>query len=167
MTAKTNHIPEMTEGIRSLIENMFDTMHNTGNGVGLSANQVGGNISLFVVDLSDVEEYKDTPKMVFINPEIIEFSEQTEIYSEGCLSVPGIYEDVTRSSQIKIKFQNIDMTETTQEFSGFLARVIQHEYDHLQGKIFIERISAFRRTLIKNKLKKIKSGKFDADYQML
>jgi len=164
---KTQNISEVTDDIKTLINNMFDSLLNTENGVGLAANQVGSNISLFVVDVSEVDEYKGMDKLVFINPEIISYSEETNFYKEGCLSSPTFYEDIERPANVVIQYYDIEMNNKTEEFSGFLARVIQHEYDHLQGILFFEKLSAFKKTLAKNKLKKIKYGDFEIDYDMV
>jgi peptide deformylase len=164
----TTPITEITDEIKALINDMFDTVRATSNGVGLAANQVGKSISMFIVDLSDIEEYQDVlNKMVFINPQIISFSEEKNFYNEGCLSVPNFYEDVERPIRIKIEYYDVEMNKIVKEYDGFLARVIQHEYDHLQGVLFFERLSAFKRTLSKNKLRNIKSGKYDIDYNMI
>jgi len=164
---KTKPITHITDEIKSLIKDMFDTMHNTGNGVGLAANQVGHSISLFVVDVTELIEYENIPKLIFINPEIISYSEDTEFYNEGCLSVPTFYEDIERAITVVVKYFDIEMNEITQEFTGFLARVIQHEYDHLQGILFFEKLSMLKRTFSRNKLKKIKEGIYDVDYDMM
>ena len=164
---KTKPITHITDEIKSLINDMFDTMHNTGNGVGLAANQVGHSISLFVVDVSELLEYENMNKLIFINPEIISYSEETDLYNEGCLSVPTFYEDIERPFSVVVKYFDIEMKEVTQEFTGFLARVVQHEYDHLQGILFFEKLSMLKRTLSKNKLKKIKESNYDVDYDMM
>jgi len=164
---KTKPITHITDEIKILINNMFDTMHNTENGVGLAANQVGNSISMFVIDVSEIEEYKNMNKLIFINPEIISYSEETNFYNEGCLSIPTFYEDVERPISVVVKYFDIDMNKVTQEFTGFLARVVQHEYDHLQGILFFEKLSALKKTLIKNKLKKIRAGIFQVDYDMM
>jgi len=164
---RTKHIDKVTDEIKTLINNMFDTLANTENGVGLAANQVGNNSSLFVINVSEVDEYKGMDKLVFINPKIINYSEETNFYQEGCLSVPTFYEDIERPISIVIQYFDIEMTNKTAEFSGFLARVIQHEYDHLEGILFFEKLSTFKKTLSKNKLKKIKYGNIEIDYDMI
>ena len=164
---KTININKVTDDIRELINNMFDSLANTENGVGLAANQVGNNSSLFVVDVSEVDEYKGMSKLVFINPEIISYSEETNFYKEGCLSVPTFYEDIERPVNVAVRYYDMEMTRKTEEFSGFLARIIQHEYDHLQGILFYEKLSHFKKTLAKSKLKKIKYGNFEIDYDMV
>jgi peptide deformylase len=164
----TSSITEITDEIKTLINDMFDTLRETSNGVGLAANQVGKSISLFIVDVSDIEEYQDTlNKMVFINPKIVSYSEEKNYYNEGCLSVPTFYEDVERPLQIEIEYYDAGMNKIIKKYDGFLSRVIQHEYDHLQGILFFERLSAFKRTLSKNKLRNIKSGRYEIDYNMI
>lgn len=164
---KTKSITNVTDDIKNLIDNMFDTLDNTDNGVGLAANQVGESISLFVVDFSEVDEYPEINKLVFINPTIISYDEETNFYNEGCLSVPTFYEDVERPVSITIKYCDIDMKEKIEKYSGFLSRVIQHEYDHLNGILFYEKLSNLKKTLYKNKFKKIKAGNFDIEYDMM
>lgn len=155
-------------GLKELIENMYETMTKA-DGVGLAAPQVGLSIRLFVIDLSalgeDDDKYKDYKK-TFINPEILEFSEETCSYEEGCLSLPDIHENVVRSAEIKIKYQDEQFVEHVETFNEFAARVIQHEYDHLEGKVFTDRIAAIRRQLIKSKLNTILKGKSRPSYKV-
>ena len=164
---KTNPITHITDDVKTLIKNMFETLYNIASGVGLAANQVGSSHSLFIVDVSEIDEYADTSKLIFINPEIISYSSETDFYNEGCLSFPAFYEDVERPIGVTMKYYDVDMNEIKQEFSGFLARVVQHEYDHLQGIVFYEKLSSFRKTLSNGKLKKIKSSYFEVDYDMI
>jgi peptide deformylase len=164
---KTQPITEITDEIKQLSEDMFNTLRKTSNGIGLAANQVGKAISMFVINISEVEEYENIPPFVCINPEIISYSDETNLYQEGCLSAPTFYEDVERPDSITIKFYDINMNEITESFTGFLARVVQHEYDHLQGILFYDRISAFKRTINRNKLKRLKMNEFEIDYTMI
>jgi len=155
-------------GLQTLIENMYETMYRA-EGVGLAAPQVGLPIRLFVIDLIAFKE--DNPelstfKIVMINPQILELSEETETREEGCLSVPGIHENVVRSEKITIKYQDLDFKEYTEEFSGFKARVIQHEYDHLEGNLFTDKVTPIRRQLLKSKLTNIVKGKTNCDYKV-
>ena len=154
---KTKPIAEITDDIKTLIDDMFETLEVTENGVGLAANQVGKSYSLFIINVSELDEYKEMEKLIFINPEIISYSNETNISQEGCLSIPTFYEDIERPISVVVKYFNVDMKEIIQEFSGYLARVIQHEYDHLQGILFYEKLSAFKKILTKNKSKKIKT----------
>ena len=164
---KTEPVKEINDDIKNLIADMFETMDNTGNGVGLAANQVGKSLSIFVINVSELEEYPDITPFACINPEILEYSNDTVTISEGCLSSPELYQDIERPNSIKIKYYDHEMNEIVKTFDGFLARVLQHEYDHLQGILFFEKLSNFKQTLIKNKLNKIKNSKYDIDYNMI
>jgi peptide deformylase len=147
--------------IQVIINNMYETMYNA-KGVGLAAPQVGLSICLFIIDTKEMEGEKNKEnavKQTFINPEIIEFVGENSVFSEGCLSVPEIHEDVTRKSKIVVRYQDENFVEHTNIFEGMPARVIQHEYDHLYGKTFIEYLSPLKKTLLKRKLNDISSGK--------
>ena len=150
-----------------LIANMYQTMYHS-EGVGLAAPQIGLPIRLFVVDASPLaEEFPELAgkKMTFINPEIIEFSEEEVILEEGCLSLPGINERVSRSESITITYLDEQFVEHTETFSGFFARIVQHEYDHLEGHVFTDSISPLRRTMIAGKLNGITKGKARCHYR--
>jgi peptide deformylase len=159
--------PEYPE-LEKLIDNMFETMYHA-NGVGLAAPQIGLAIRLFIVDTTpfadDEPELKDF-KEVFINAQIIEEEGTQWRFNEGCLSIPGIREDVERKPEILIRYQNRNFETIEKKISGLLARVIQHEYDHIDGILFTDRLSQLRKTLIKSKLLKISKGIVDADYKM-
>jgi peptide deformylase len=153
--------------INILITNMFDTMYHA-EGVGLAAPQVGLPIRLLVIDLLPFKE--DDPelgsfKVVMINPTILERSESEISLEEGCLSIPGIHENVSRSEKIKINYLDAEFKECIEEFEGFKARVIQHEYDHLEGNLFTDKVSPIRRQLLKSKLTNIVKGKTSASYK--
>ncbi|MDR0874418.1 MAG: peptide deformylase [Prevotellaceae bacterium] len=154
--------------LQELIKNMFDTM-TFAEGVGLAAPQVGLPIRLFVIDLSpladDKPEYKNYKK-VFINPEIIEFSGNDVSFEEGCLSIPNVHEKVVRKDKVLINYFDENFTEHEETFSGYPARVIQHEYDHLEGNLFIDKISGIRKQLIKGKLNNITSGRANCKYKI-
>lgn len=158
------------EGLCELIDNMFDTMKGA-DGVGLSANQVGRNLRLFVCDVEDFAEDLgvvpdgDPYRRVFINPEIVELSDACEPYVEGCLSLPGINEAVTRPIALVVRYRDKDWTEHTHRFEGFWARVIQHEYDHIEGKVFTDRLAPIRRTMLKGKLTGLARGEHKAPYR--
>ena len=147
----TAEYPNLTE----LIQNMFDTMHQA-QGIGLAAPQIGLAIRLVVVDLDvlaeDEPEFKDF-RRVYINAHIVETSEETDTMEEGCLSLPGLHEKVTRPSRIHVKYLDENFVEHDEWVDGFLARVIQHEFDHLEGKVFTDRISPLRRQMNKGKLR--------------
>ncbi len=154
--------------LSDLIDNMFETMYHA-DGVGLAAPQVGLPIRIIVIDLVSFKE--DDPEMsafkvAMINPTIIEFGEETVLAEEGCLSIPGIHESVPRSEKIKIKYFDADFTEHTEVFEGFRARVVQHEYDHLEGNLFTDKVSPIRRQLLKSKLTNIVKGKTSTSYKV-
>jgi len=154
--------------LQTLIDNMFETMYSA-HGVGLAAPQIGKSIRLFIVDVTPFAEDEaqlDGVKKVFINPEII-FEEGTEWkFNEGCLSIPTIREDISRKPNISIRYQDEHFVEHQEEISGLLARVIQHEYDHIEGILFTDRISQLRKTLIRAKLINISKGNVKVDYKM-
>lgn len=154
--------------LKEFIDNMFATMYSSG-GVGLAAPQVGQAIRLFVVDTSPFKE--DEPELdgfakVFINAKIVEETGKDWAFNEGCLSVPSVREDVLRKPNIVINYFDENFVEHTDEYSGIKARVIQHEYDHIEGKLFVERLSSFKRTLIKGRLNDISKGRTDVNYKM-
>ena len=161
--------------LKELIANMYETMYNA-FGVGLAAPQIGLPIRLFLVDTSpfaedDVltdEERKQLKdfKCTFINAKIIDEEGDEWAFNEGCLSIPNIREDVFRQPRIKIKYQDEEFNEHVKEFDGLLARVIQHEYDHIEGILFTDKISAFKKRLIKSKLQNISKGNITIDYKM-
>lgn len=154
--------------LNGLIDNMFETMYNA-NGIGLAAPQVGLDIRLFVIDLEplseDDEKYKGFKK-VFINPVITEYGEDEESIQEGCLSIPGINENVNRPTRIKIKYLDQNFEPKEEEYSDFFARCIQHEYDHIEGKLFIDNISGIRKQLIKSKLNNLIKGNIRCSYNV-
>jgi len=160
---RTEQIADMTDDLRSLIEDMFETMYKA-NGIGLAANQVGKGLSLTVIDVADRDEAEDPGQLVLINPVIDAFSDDEEEFEEGCLSLPDYRDTVIRPSAIQVRFHDADMKEHVMEVDGLLARVMQHEIDHLNGIYFFERLSPIRRTLSSGKLKKIARGQFGAEY---
>ncbi|OYU97439.1 MAG: peptide deformylase [Bacteroidetes bacterium B1(2017)] len=152
--------------LQKLIENMWETMYHA-HGVGLAAPQVGKAINLFIADTSafDDETYPEMKK-VFINAEIIEEWGDKWEYEEGCLSIPHIRENVSRHSNLLLRYHDENFTLHEEEFSGIAARVIQHEYDHCKGKLFVDYISELKRRLLKNKLINISKGGARVDYKM-
>lgn len=146
-----------------LIKNMSDTMHNA-SGIGLAANQVGSDKAIFILDISVVDGYEHTKPMVIINPEILEVSEETCIIEEGCLSIPDIRREVTRPAAVKIKYNDTDMKEHIIDADELLARVMQHEYDHLQGVLFLDKLNEATLKKLKRQLARIKSRKAETDY---
>lgn len=152
--------------IKKIVEDMFETMYNA-HGVGLAAPQVGKSIRMFIIDTEpmDDEEGKGI-KRVFINPEIVEEYGDDWAYEEGCLSIPNIREDVFRAEELKLKWFDEDWNEHEEIFEGMKARVIQHEYDHIDGVLFTDHISALKRRLLKKRLTNISKGKMNVDYRM-
>lgn len=150
-----------------LIEDMFETMHGA-EGIGLAAPQIGLAIRLVVVDLDvlaeDFPEFKDF-RRVYINAHILETSEDTESMEEGCLSLPGIHEKVTRPTRIHVKYMDENFVEHDEWVDGYLARVMQHEFDHLEGKVFADRLSPLRRQMNKNRLMNLLKGKAHCTYK--
>ena len=159
----------------TLIDNMFETMYGA-YGVGLAAPQIGLSIRLFIVDASPFAEDDDLSKeeqeqlkdfkRVFINPIILEETGDEWAFNEGCLSIPDVREDVFRQPNIKIQYQDQDFNTHTEELSGLAARVFQHEYDHIEGVLFTDKLSALKKRLIKGKLANISKGKINVDYRM-
>lgn len=161
---ETEKVAEDTDELQRLIDDMFETMRNA-NGIGLAANQIGKSLALTVIDVSDFDGFEDEEPLVLINPVIIGNSGESS-YEEGCLSVPGIREEVIRPSAIGVKFYDRSFREVEMETDRILARVMQHEIDHLHGKYFIDYLSSFRLSLLKNKLNKLKKGETDTDYPL-
>jgi peptide deformylase len=174
-------IDQQYEGLSQLIKDMFDTMYQA-KGVGLAAPQVGKAIRLFIVDtepfsqpLEDDEEDEEfTPaqrkelkvfKKVFINAQILEEEGTEWKFNEGCLSIPRIREDVIRKPNIVITYYDENFKKHKESYDGVIARVIQHEYDHIEGKLFTDKISPFKRKMIAGKLSDIANGKMHADYK--
>mgnify|MGYP003296811030 CR=1 FL=1 len=153
--------------LQTLISDMYRTLQKS-EGVGLAAPQIGLSIRLFIIDLSpladDLPDFKNFKK-TFINPVIEEFSEDEETASEGCLSIPGLSENVRRSVSIRIRYFDENWVEHVEEYSKFPARAIQHEYDHLEGHVYTDRISLIRKQLISKKLVAISKGKFECAYK--
>ena len=161
----------------SLIEDMWETMY-TSNGVGLAAPQVNRDIRLFVVDSSQVfknqdEEdkgkYADEPgiKQVFINAHIKQLDGNDWTYNEGCLSIPKIREDVIRPEEVMIEYVDENFQPKTEKFIGITARIVQHEYDHIEGKLFIDYLKPLRKKMLRGKLNDISKGKLKMDYKMM
>jgi peptide deformylase len=152
--------------LKELIANMYETMYES-DGIGLAAPQIGLAIRLFIVDGSPIEDIQpESFKQTFINPQIIEESGEPWKYEEGCLSIPGIREAVSRQPILKIKYLDEDFKEHTQTFDGMAARIIQHEYDHIEGKLFTDHINPLKRNLLKGKLNNITQGKVEHHYKM-
>ena len=158
-----------------LIENMYDTMYNA-YGVGLAAPQIGLAVRLFVIDTEPFSESDDLKtdeqaqlkafKKTFINAKILKEEGNEWAFNEGCLSIPDVREDVYRKEKITIEYCEEDFVMKTEVFEGLIARVIQHEYDHIEGILFTDKISTLKKTLIKKRLQNIMDGKIRADYKM-
>lgn len=149
-----------------IIEDMFETMH-AASGIGLAAPQIGKSIRLFVVDGSPLEE-KDMVdfKKVFVNPEIMELDGDEWVLEEGCLSIPTIRENISRQDMVLIKYFDENWVEQEEEFSGMKARIIQHEYDHIEGVLFTDHLQPLIKRMLKTKLTNISKGKVKADYRV-
>lgn len=171
----TEITPEYS-GLQKLIEDMFETMYNS-KGVGLAAPQVNKDIRLFIMDSIqiienlDVDEKDEFPgdegyKGVFINAQIEEIDGEEWLYNEGCLSIPKIREDIMRRQSVTMHFFDENFLEHTKTFSGVTARVILHEYDHIEGKLFIDYLKPLKKSLLKRKLNDISKGKISVDYKM-
>ena len=156
-------------GLEQLIADMYETMYAS-NGVGLAAPQVNRSIRLFVVDThpyeKDYPEAKDFKK-IFINAKILETSGPVWSFNEGCLSVPEIREDIERQTFVRIRYKDENFIEHEEEYGGVISRVIQHEYDHLQGILFVDRVSSLRKMLLKRKLTEISKGLVNPPYKMI
>lgn len=153
--------------LKQFITDMWDTMYYA-DGVGLAAPQVGKSVRIIVIDAAAIAKddvAAQNFKKTLINPSIIELSGDINSYAEGCLSIPRLYEDVKRESKVRIKYFDENFVEHDEVYEGIIARVIQHEYDHLEGVMFVDRLSALRKKLIKSKLGAISKGKFDVDYK--
>ncbi len=172
---KAQPITQAYPKLDQLIDDMWETMYNA-HGVGLAAPQIGLSIRLFVIDASPFAESEELTveeqdvlngfKKVFINPQIIEETGDEFDFNEGCLSIPDVREDVFRKPNIKMTYLDENFDEHTEEFTGLAARVIQHEYDHIEGVLFTDRISSLKKRLIKGKLANISKGKINIDYRM-
>lgn len=164
-----SEIPEDYKELDQLIADMFETMQ-VSDGVGLAAPQVGKSLRIFVVDTTPMADAGKEPELmnfrrVFINPYILEEWGDPWAFEEGCLSLPKIREEVTRPSHVRIEYYDEEWNLKEEEFDGIRARVIQHEYDHLEGKLFVDRISPIRKKLLTARLNAISRGRADCDYR--
>ena len=172
LRANTEPVEENTEALQTLIDNMIETMH-AAPGVGLAAPQVGRTERLFVVDATpnaeEIEHDGETlppQPMVFINPEIAWESDTEVDFEEGCLSIPDVQQAVTRPERIHIEYLDRDFKRRELEVGSVLARIIQHEFDHIEGILFTDHLSAFRKRLLKRTLREMAEGEVEADYPM-
>ncbi|MDE6871721.1 MAG: peptide deformylase [Bacteroidales bacterium] len=155
------------EALTALIADMKDTL-KVADGCGLAAPQVGVGLRVLIVDgtgMADVYSYLKDFRRTMINPVLVEESQATCEYSEGCLSVPGIYADVRRPSRIKVEYYNEDFEKVTEEFDKFACRMVQHEMDHLDGNLFVDRVAPIRRKMMSKKLQNISRGKVSTHYK--
>lgn len=161
-------IPPDYPGLSEFLENFWETMYHA-DGVGLAAPQVGKPIRLFVIDASAGAEEDPSLKgfrRAFINPVILETNADSVVFEEGCLSLPEIRENVNRPSSVRIRYQDENFVWHDETYAGFVARVIQHEYDHLQGKLFIDYLSPLKRKILRGKLLNITKGKVTPHYKI-
>ncbi len=161
-------IPINHPDLKQLIADMFETMYGA-EGMGLAAPQIGLNFRLIVIDttqLSKEEPAEDGFKMILVNPKIIEYSGPEILYNEGCLSLPGIREEVSRPDEVLLEYYDEHCIFHTETFTGLRARVIQHEIDHIEGKLFIDRIAPIRKKLLKGRLSDISKGLIETRYRI-
>jgi peptide deformylase len=161
-------IPTDYPNLQQLIADMWETLAES-EGIGLAAPQIGKSIRVVVIDLDllsdDMPEYKGF-RHVFINPHIVEYDDsETESMEEGCLSLPAIHEKVTRPTRIRVQWMDEEMKPQDEWVEGYLARVMQHEFDHLEGKVFVDRITPLRKQLIKSKLRALTQGRYRCGYK--
>jgi peptide deformylase len=175
---RSHEIDENYPNLAKLVEDMWETMYAS-NGVGLAAPQVNKDIRLFVMDSAQIfanmdederkeENYPDAPgtRQVFINAHVVEEIGDDWAYNEGCLSIPKIREDIYRAEEVTIEFQDETFRSHKKTFTGITARIILHEYDHIEGKLFIDHLSPLKRKLLRRKLDDISKGKISVDYKM-
>jgi peptide deformylase len=172
---KAKEIPSDYPKLTELVENMFETMYKA-SGVGLAGPQVGLPLRIFVIDATPFSEDEDLSskeqeqlkdfKKVFINAKIEEEVGEEWPFNEGCLSIPDIREDVNRKPQITITYQDEEFNSYTETYDGLAARIIQHEYDHIEGILFTDKLSSLKKRLLKSRLEKISKGKVNVDYKM-
>ena len=160
---KASKVTDIDDDIIGAIADMFQTMRNA-NGIGLAANQVGLNKQIFVVDVSPIEGYEKYKPIAMINPRIVSKSDEKISIEEGCLSIPELREEVIRPKSVFVSFNDVHMKEHTIEADELFARVIQHEYDHLQGILFIDYFDDEKKKLYKKHLEKVKKRKLEIDY---
>jgi peptide deformylase len=154
--------------LSQLLQDMFETMHNA-NGIGLAAPQIGKPVRIFVVDgtiIEDDPEMEDFKKS-FINPVLLEEQGEKWEYEEGCLSIPNIREKISRKEEIRIRYFDEDWNQKEETYDGMRARIIQHEYDHIEGKMFVDYLTPLRKRMLKGKLADISKGKVDTEYRIV
>lgn len=154
--------------LKQLVEDMYETLHEA-NGIGLAAPQIGKSLRLFIVDGTslDDEPGMEDFKKVFINPVLIEEAGKPWEFEEGCLSIPSIREKISRKGQLKIRYQDENWNTIEEQFDGMKARIIQHEYDHIEGKMFVDYLTPLKKRLLKGKLSDISKGKVNTEYRIM
>jgi peptide deformylase len=160
---------EKNTDIKALVQDMFETMY-AANGIGLAAPQIGKGIRLFVVDgtsLDEEEEDMSTFKKAFVNAQILKEEGEPWEFEEGCLSIPNIRENISRPETVRIRYFDEDWNQKEEEYSGVKARIIQHEYDHIEGKLFIDYLSPLKKRMLKGKLTDISKGDVETEYRIL
>lgn len=165
-------VAEDSPALQKLIGDMIETMHNA-DGIGLAAPQVGRTERVFVIDVTPMAEEIEAEgegvpamPMAFVNPEILAESDDAVDFEEGCLSIPDLRESVTRPERIRLRYRDRNFEEHEAEFSGFLARVLQHEYDHLEGVLFVDYLTPLKRRLLKRRLRNMAAGRVEAEYPL-
>jgi len=151
--------------LQTLIDNMFETMYKS-EGVGLAAPQIGQSIRVFIIDASKMDEELKGLKRIFINPEVVELSGEEWEYEEACLSIPFIREKISRPDAVLINYLDENFEEHEEWFTGLAGRIVQHEYDHIEGILFTDHLSALKRRMLKRKLADISKGEIDVEYRM-
>lgn len=166
---ETREVQPDYPGLQKLIADMYDTMYAS-DGIGLAAPQTGKSLKLFVIDATPLQDvYPETADMkhTFINAKILEYGDEEESLEEGCLSLPGLSEAVSRPTMVRVSYQDEHFEQHEETFRGYSARVFQHEYDHTEGIVFTDKVSPMRKALIRGKLKKLARGNFSADYKVI
>lgn len=166
LRVKCTDITEFDTEFKKLVDDMYETM-DASDGVGLAAPQIGKSVRVFMIDSTLFDKKKkEGVRMAFVNPIMLSETGEKWFFEEGCLSIPDVREDVARCPTITLKYQTVTGEYKEESFEGMTARVIQHEYDHIEGVLFTDHISAFKRQLLKSKLAKISSGKVSVHYRM-
>ncbi|MEJ0055504.1 MAG: peptide deformylase [Bacteroidota bacterium] len=166
---RAKEIEKSSIDLKAFVQDMFDTMY-AAHGIGLAAPQIGKGIRIFVVDgttLDDIEDDMTGFKKVFINPELLDESGDEWEFEEGCLSIPNIREKIARPEKLKIRYFDEEWNQKTEEYDGMKARIIQHEYDHLDGKMFVDYLSPLKKRMLKGKLTDISKGDVETEYRIL